>query len=86
MFKNTPFHISIKKKIKEIIEYHNFVIFTECERNYTSLQGRLFGKSLFDCDQYIHVPQNYTITLYFASMDFRIDKDCSDDTMALKVR
>lgn len=62
-----------------------FINLVECNRNYTAPQGRLYGKTLSDCEQYIHVPENYMITLYFATMDFRIEKECTDDTTPLKV-
>lgn len=62
---------------------NSFVL--ECARNYTALQGRLYGKSLADCEQYITVPENYTITLYFASLDFRTTQECSETKAPLTV-
>lgn len=60
--------------------------FSECARNYTALQGRLYGKALSDCEQHINVPENYTITLYFASLDFRTTQDCIETSAPLAVR
>lgn len=59
--------------------------FSECARNYTALQGRLYGKSLSDCEQHINVPENYTITLYFTSLDFRTTHDCTETNAPLTV-
>lgn len=57
----------------------------ECARNYTALQGRLYGRTLADCEQYITVPENHTITLYFASLDFRTTQECSETKAPLTV-
>lgn len=62
----------------------NFLIL-ECARNYTAPQGRLYGKTLSDCEQYITVPENYTITLYFASLDFRTTQECTETKSPLAV-
>lgn len=36
-----------------------------CQRNYTSLSGRIASNRLRTCDTHIEVPPNYTIALYF---------------------
>lgn len=62
-----------------------FFCIAECARNYTALQGRLYGKQLSDCEQHIDVLENYMITLYFTSLDFRTDGDCTEINAPLTV-
>ncbi|XP_031624566.1 cubilin homolog [Contarinia nasturtii] len=60
-------------------------IFADCARNYSQPQGRLFGKELMDCDSYITVPENHTISLYFAILDMRLSDDCTENNTPLKI-
>lgn len=62
-----------------------YFLVLECARNYTAPQGRLYGKSLSDCEQYITVPENNTITLYFAALDFRTSQECTETKAPLAV-
>lgn len=43
------------------------------------------SKSLSNCELYINVPENNTISLYFASMDIRLTGSCTEETTPLKV-
>lgn len=74
----------MKLKSFSLIKSNSF-IFIECARNYTQPQGRLFGKTLSDCESYISVPENYTISLYFASLDFRLSGQCTENNTPLRV-
>lgn len=65
--------------------HQSILSFIECARNYTELQGRIFAKRLFDCESYVSVPENYTITLYFTSLDFRLSGQCTEDNTPIKV-
>lgn len=62
--------------------------FVDCARNYTALQGRFLAKNL-DCDQYIHVPENYTITLYISNLGIfenaKENGECTENNSALNV-
>lgn len=75
-------------KSNEAVEKSGFKftarIYSDCARNYTSLQGRFLTKKS-DCDQYIHVPENYTITLYIHLADVLFNEDCTENNSALKV-
>lgn len=57
----------------------------ECARNYTALQGRLYERKLSDCEQFISVPENYTITLYFTSLEIHMSGECTENNTPLKV-
>lgn len=59
---------------------------TECARNYTTPQGRLYSKVSSDCELYISLPENYTISLYFTSLEFHLTEECSPDNTPLKVK
>lgn len=61
------------------------VLIVECARNYTNPQGRIYGKTLSDCESFINVPENYMITLYFATFDPRLVGDCTESNTPLKV-
>lgn len=39
-----------------------------CNRNYTSLQGRIHARDFQNCLMHITVPENYTISIYFKSL------------------
>lgn len=57
----------------------NFTIKTiqSCARNYTALQGRIISADTPEnCRQFIKVPENYTISLYFHKFFF-YDSDCT---------
>ncbi|KAG4066297.1 hypothetical protein HA402_000521 [Bradysia odoriphaga] len=59
-----------------------------CHRNYTSLQGRLYTKQLSDCETYITVPENYTISLYFGVFNIYLSDfsfQCTEETAPIKV-
>lgn len=71
-------------KSKPLIE-RNLFFFVECSRNYTALQGRFLVK-LLDCEQFIHVPENYTISLYFTSERYILLEECSESNAVLNVR
>lgn len=58
--------------------------YVDCARNYTALQGRLLTKKS-DCNLIIHVPENYTITLYIYLADFILNENCNENNSALKV-
>lgn len=59
-----------------------------CHRNYTNSQGRILVNELNDCESYISVSTNTTISLYFAVFSiYPIDYKyvCTDDTAPLMV-
>lgn len=40
-------------------------VLSTCQRNFTSLSGRIASSKLSTCDTHVTVPSNYTIALYF---------------------
>lgn len=64
-------------------------LITACQRNYTSLAGRIFSTTLATCDTHITMPQNYTIALFFTNFNlYPLDPQykCSKEAAPLKVR
>lgn len=62
----------------------DLMFFLDCARNYTALQGRFMTKKS-NCDQYIHVPENYTITLYINMAELLMNETCNENNTALEV-
>ncbi|KAJ6642436.1 Cubilin like [Pseudolycoriella hygida] len=59
-----------------------------CHRNYTSLQGRMFATILEDCETYITVAENNTISLYFGRFNvFPSDYSfrCTNETAPMRI-
>ncbi|KAJ6633725.1 Cubilin like, partial [Pseudolycoriella hygida] len=59
-----------------------------CHRNYTSLQGRIFVKILRDCETYITVPENNTISLYFGVFNVYLSDysfQCTNETAPVRI-
>ncbi|XP_055295203.1 cubilin homolog [Sitodiplosis mosellana] len=79
--------VSFKSNEKDEASGFRFTakIVSECAQNYTQPQGRIFGKDLSDCESYISVPENYTITLYFTSLSFLLNRECTVDNTPLKI-
>lgn len=79
---------SIKTIQMQFIQFKTiciFILLTACARNYTKPQGRLYAKKSVDCELHINVPENYTITLYFTSLEYHTSTPCTEDNMPLKV-
>lgn len=75
---------SIISFIKGRVFIESIAFCVDCSRNYTALQGRFLTKKSI-CDQYIHVPENYTITLYINLVDLVVNDECNENNCALKV-
>lgn len=77
-------HLSCELTIRIVM----FNLISACHRNYTSLQGRLYTKEMKDCETYITVPENHTISLYFGTFNLYLSDysfQCTDETAPMKV-
>lgn len=77
--------IYIEEIVIEVSFFTINILIIECARNYTQPQGRIYGKALSNCESFIDVPENYTITLYFATFDTRLSGECTENNTPLKV-
>lgn len=64
------------------------IVLLACHRNYTSLQGRIYSKTLSSCETYITVQDNFTISLYFGSFNVYLADfsfQCTEISAPIKV-